>query len=220
MDHPRPLLYARHAAHRLRRRVAQLLGRAPVERPRDDCGDADPRPAYRDRSFAGGETSPDQRRIEAVLPGLVHADAALLHVGVGSSSLARAVAASLARIDGLTILADEKAVADGLGLPNYTVRLGNKYGTGLATLPGGYALIVDNNPASFACCRRHFAATMAAYARLLAPGGRLLTDRAGLAFHEPYAFGLGWRGWTTLGATHSLVPERITRSVWALRRPP
>ncbi|MDP2311891.1 MAG: hypothetical protein Q8P41_03235 [Pseudomonadota bacterium] len=184
-----------------------------------DCGAADPRHTYRDVSFADGQVSPDQARIALALPPLLTARTRLLHVGVGCSDLAVKFAARVERIDGITVLEDEHATALALGLPNYHVWTMNKHATALAGLAGPYELIVDNNPGSFACCERHFRFTLATYARLLAPGGRVVTDERGARWRQPGGLSVRWRRWAREGRAIGLVAERLTDTVWALRKP-
>jgi hypothetical protein len=97
----------------------------------------------------------DQRRIEQAIEsfGPTTSDR-ILHVGVGSSSLARRFSPRVGLIDGLTVSEAEFAAAEALSLENYKVRLVNKYIPGLHGTLGHeytYNLIVDNNLASFAC---------------------------------------------------------------------
>lgn len=166
---------------------------------------------YLDKPFVGDEVSPDQLAIEQVLtPGRI------LHVGIGGSRIARRFAARSERIDGITICRPEIGAAP--ALPNYHVRWLNKYGPELGALAGGYDWIVDNNPSSFACCRRHFSEMMDTYVRLLAPDGRLVSHARGLAFHEPYAFGLDHREWEEEGRRRRLRLEELAPDVWALLR--
>lgn len=203
----------RHLLRRAASRVRRVFGEGPPA----DCGGA-PRALYRDPNFAGGEVSPDQARIEEVLSRFLVPAGALLHVGTGSSSLARRFAHRLVRIDGVTVVEAEQRVADDLGIPHYRVRLCDKYAPELAELPGGYDVIVDNNLSSYACCRRHFHVMMRTYAALLAPGGVLLTEKRGMAFHEPHAFGLSWRELRALAGPLGLRAERVSATVYALRR--
>lgn len=134
-------------------------------------------------NFARSRTSRDQLEIEQYLERQKHrlGDARLLHVGVGNSSLALRLHLRCLAIDGLTMAPEEKTRAESLRLLNYTVLLLNKYGLEFARrLRPGYAWIVDNNPASFACCRYHYARMLENYRWALAPGGRILTHRRGL----------------------------------------
>ena len=78
---------------------------------------------------------------------------------------------------------EEKALAESLRLPNYTVFVLNKYDLEFARrLRPGYTLIVDNNPASFGCCRYHHARMLDHYRWALAPGGCVLTHQRGLGW--------------------------------------
>jgi hypothetical protein len=200
----------------LRRR---LLRRGPAR----DCG-GPAQPRYRDRSFLGDEVSPDQACIEGKLDGLLAGERGAgrprwLHVGIGGSRIARRYAPGFADIDGVTVQQDELDQALALALPGYRPRLLDKYGPALARLEGPYSLIIDNNPSSFACCLRHFDELLQTYAARLAPGGLLLTASRGLAFCEPYAFGL--RPWE-LGLRGRRLGLRLVYlgdTVWGLRRP-
>ena len=77
--------------------------------------------------------------------------------------------------------AEEVDRASAFVIPNYRVMLVNKYNSALPfTLRRAYDFIIDNNPSTFACCKRHFFAMLASTVRLLNPGGYLLTDRQDL----------------------------------------
>jgi hypothetical protein len=137
------------------------------------------------------ETTRDQAHIEAVLATLVAPDAVLLHVGVGNSQLAHRLASRVRRIDGLTLSPQEKAHAEALGLPNYTVYVLNKYSPAFGTvLTQPYDVIIDNNLASFACCRVHFSGMLRQYLHALTPHGQILTCQLGM---EAYQEDCGWR---------------------------
>lgn len=126
------------------------------------------------------ESTEDQRRIEDVLEPRLRPDDRLLHVGTGNSMLARRFATRVAAIVGLTLSADELRHGASLGIANYRVLQVNKYTPALASLPGPFDYIIDNNPASFACCVGHFQVMLDAYAALLRPGGLMVTDQQGL----------------------------------------
>ena len=135
--------------------------------------------------FSDSQTSPDQLEIEQYLEAgtSLRPSARILHVGVGNSSLALRFHHRCAGIDGLTVIEREKARADALGLPNYSVFLLNKHGSEFPhRLQPGYEWIVDNNPASYVCCRYHFARMLENYRWALAPGGRILTHSRGLGW--------------------------------------
>ena len=72
------------------------------------------------------ETTRDQAHIEAVLDTMAVTGASILHVGVGNSRFAQRFASQARRIDGLTVHQNEKAHAEALGIPNYTVYVLNK----------------------------------------------------------------------------------------------
>ncbi len=170
--------------------------------------------------YSTHETSVDQQRIEDVLRGLPLARATLLHVGIGNSSLARRLADRVDWIDGVTVHANEKALADTLGLPNYRAYLINKYGGDLLGLHGPYDYIIDNNLASFACCSYHFERMLTGYAALLDPGGRVMTDQRGMAWTADGndAWKLTYKDLVALEEAFPLRALRITDTVYALER--
>lgn len=164
-------------------------------------------------------TTEDQQRIEAALDRLLERGDRILHVGVGNSSLALRFAARAGGITGITLSDAEKACADALAIPGYRVLIGNKYSRDLDALSGPFEFIIDNNPASFGCCVAHFEQMLAGYARLLAPGGRLLTDREGM--YWCYANGPMRLRFAHLEAIADVFPfraERVDEHVFALRR--
>lgn len=183
-----------------------------------DCGGDDPAPITRSVSFADGQVSPDQARIADALPALLDPTTRILHVGVGCSDLALRFAPRVARIDGITIMPDERDVAEALGLPNYRVFTMDKHARAFAALPGPYDLLIDNNPGSFACCVKHFDYTMRRYRDLLAPGGRVLTEARGAAWRQAGGISLRWRHWVAEGRKLGLTAEHVDGTVWALRK--
>jgi hypothetical protein len=111
-------------------------------------------------------------------------------------------------IDGLTIAPPEKARADSLGLPNYRVRLGNKYSRSLR-LEHRYDFIIDNNLAGFVCCKYHFYLMWNTYLDALRPDGKILTHQRGMdwTFADPR-----WRlGYDDLVALEAKLPVRVSR---------
>ncbi|MES2642242.1 MAG: hypothetical protein V4850_22350 [Myxococcota bacterium] len=194
------------------------FARSALVRCPADCGAQDPSPTFSDASFARDQVSPDQARIALALPALVGPSTRLLHVGVGCSDLAVRFAGAVAHIDGVTVIAEEQATAARCGLANYHVWMLNKHAPALAALRGPYDLVVDNNPGSYACCRRHFRFTMERYAAVLAPGGRVVTDARGARWRQSGGISLAWTHWARLGNQLGLEPERITETVWALRK--
>lgn len=157
---------------------------------------------YGDRSWVDEAESPDQTAITAALPGLAREHSRILHVGVGSSALARRWAARVAGIDGLTVVEAELAHAERLGLANYRVFLADKYRE--IPVQGPYDLILDNNLSSFTCCRSHFREMFSRYVDLLAPGGSILTERRGMAYAQRGAFALTPRALNKLAGEHDL----------------
>ena len=156
------------------------------------------------------ETTRDQACIEAVLDTMTVTGASLLHVGVGNSKFAQRFASQARRIDGLTVHQNEKARADALGIRNYTVYELNKYSPEfVAVITQTYDFIIDNNLASFACCKYHFAIMVENYLRVLAPHGQILTCQIGMdAVHGEF-------GWTMtyadLVSLESLFPVRVSK---------
>lgn len=127
------------------------------------------------------ETTVDQARIEAEMDKMDLSGKNILHVGIGNSKLARRFAGRVNLIDGLTVSHNEKAVADSTGIENYTAYFLNKYSREfILTLKNSYDFIVDNNLASFACCKFHFYLMLDNYIRSLKPGGSILTDQRGM----------------------------------------
>ena len=145
--------------------------------------------------YSQSETTPDQAEIEAVLEQTTIEGKRILHVGIGNSSLARKFAHRALAIEGLTVSRAEQLVACELGFPNYRVHLLSKYDTRLrGAVAGPFDVIVDNNLASFACCRRHFRVMFEAYAALLRSGGELFTHKLGME-------------WTANGNARSLLTD-------------
>jgi hypothetical protein len=168
------------------------------------------------------ETTPDQARIEDVLQGAPLTDSAILHVGLGNSGFAKRFHMSAHIIDGITIQEKEYRHALGLSIANYRPTLDNKYSEHLAArLNRKYDFIVDNNPTTFCCCRRHLATMLATYATLLKPDGVILTDVVGLHWtSEPNdpRWKLTDAEWWALGALFGLEGVRYTEYVIGLKK--
>jgi hypothetical protein len=153
----------------------------------DFCGNLDRQGSgiddHQAADFAASLTCEDQRALEDYLEdqGEQLTSARLLHVGIGNSSLAYRFHLRCRAIDGLTIMPAERARAESLRLLGYTVLELNKYSVEFTRrLTPGYDWIIDNNPASFACCRYHHARLLEHYHWALGPRGRVLTHRRGL----------------------------------------
>jgi hypothetical protein len=168
------------------------------------------------------ETTPDQLRLEQFLEARPLPDATILHLGCGNSSLARRLAGRVKRIDGVTIYPGEKSHGESLELQNYRIVLLNKYGPGLSRLPDQYDFVVDNNPASYACCVFHVERLLRDSLSLLAPGGAFLTEALGLqwvAAHTPPSLSMDFEDLVRFGFRSGFVALRETESIYSLRRP-
>lgn len=186
---------------------------------RDSAG-VDEVPEWRD--WTDQETTPDQLRIEDVLEGELVTGSAILHIGIGNSSLARRFHSRARIIDGITIQKRELELALRLAIPNYTPRQGNKYSPNLpAELSRRYDFIVDNNPTTFCCCRTHLATMLANYSVLLRANGVLLSDKVGLHWtSEPNdpRWAVAEDEWSVLGGNFGLRAVRYTDFVVGLRK--
>lgn len=182
-----------------------------------DCSREYPESLCVARNWTHRETTPDQAHIESVLEGMLFPGARWLHIGIGNSSLARHYAGRVGQIDGLSISDEEIAYAESLGIPNYAVWLCNKYSTEF-DFPGCYDLIIDNNPSSHCCCRRHLLDYLRnVYAKL---GGTYLTDKIGLEHAETYARGFAFDEFSDLIAPLGLVMARVNETVYTIRKDP
>jgi hypothetical protein len=127
------------------------------------------------------ETTVDQARIEAQLEKLNLHGKTILHIGVGNSKFAQRFSSRVNFIDGLTVSRNEKTLADSLGIDNYTVYILNKYSREfILTIRNRFDFIIDNNLASFACCKYHFYLMLDNYVWSLKSGGQILTDQQGM----------------------------------------
>jgi hypothetical protein len=131
---------------------------------------------------------------------------------------ARRLAGRAARIDGITVHPNEMRTANALALSNYRAHLVNKHSRRVADLPGPYDFIVDNNLASFVCCRRHFRRMLENYVALLRRGGRILTDRRGMEWTVDGndEWKLSFAHLTALAKQFPVRVERVAESVYAL----
>jgi hypothetical protein len=129
------------------------------------------------------DTTVDQLRIEEALSLMDWRNKNILHIGVGNSRFARRFASGAALIDGLTVCRSELDRAQSLGIPNYTVYFLNKYGREfLLTLTNHYDFVIDNNLASYACCKYHFYRMLDNFLWAMKPGAMILTDQRGMDF--------------------------------------
>lgn len=138
---------------------------------------------YTDGSWVNRKVTKDQEAIERYLATQSLEGKRILHAGVGSSSIAKKFG-SIASVDGLTIMEEERVHAEDLSLPLYRIFLMDKYGPDLSRLPGGYNYIVDNDLAGYAPCKDAFERMLETYIGLLAPDGLLVTGILGLSYFD------------------------------------
>jgi len=166
------------------------------------------------------DTTVDQARIEDALSALDWRGKSLLHVGVGNSRLAMRFAPEAAWIDGVTVCRSEVERARSLGIPNYTVYFLNKYGREFpATLTRQYDFVIDNNLASYACCKYHFYRMMDNYLGAMTAGARILTDQRGMDFtvDEPRWI-LSYADLVGLEAKFPVRVGKLTATVYAIEK--
>jgi hypothetical protein len=164
------------------------------------------------------DTTVDQVRIEDALSRMEWRGKSFLHVGVGNSLFAQRFAAEAALIDGLTVCRVEVEQAQSLRIPNYTVYFLNKYGREfLRTIRNSYDFVIDNNLASYACCKYHFYRMLDNYLWAMKPGGQILTDQRGMDFTvEEKRWILTYRDLQSLEEKFPLRAGRINDTVFAL----
>jgi hypothetical protein len=161
----------------------------------------------------------DQERIEEVLASRDLNGARILHAGIGNSGFARRFSDRVARIDGLTISAGEKTFGDSLRLPNYTIVNVNKHSRDFdRVVANRYDYIIDNNLASFACCKYHFYVMLHNFLSVLVEGGEILTDQHGLdwACFDPH-FTMTYDDLQSLAALFPVTASKVTGTVYSLR---
>ena len=184
------------------------------------CGSEQPGVASNDEAidWTQQQTTPDQVRIEAVLDTMALTGAQLLHVGVGNSKLAQQFASRLSGVDGLTLHHNEKINADALAIANYTVYILNKYSREVVpVLSHTYDFIIDNNLASFACCKRHFFIMVENYLSLLRSQGRILTCQIGMdAYHDDFGCTMAYADLVSLERQFPVLVSKLTDVVYAL----
>ncbi len=151
------------------------------------CGLEPPKILYRDDNWAAMPTTPDQERIEAILPRFVFLGAIWLHVGIGNSSLAKLYASQIKRLDGITVCRQEIDTAP--QMVNYCPCFCDKHTLRFYDWPL-YDVIIDTNPCSHACCRKHLYDYLREIFVMLQPSGLFLTDKVGLAWARPTGQGM------------------------------
>jgi hypothetical protein len=164
------------------------------------------------------ETTRDQVRIEAVLDMLTLSGAQILHVGVGNSQLAQRFADRVRSIDGLTVHENEKIYAEALSIPNYTVHVLNKYSREVVSvLARSYDIIIDNNLASFTCCKQHFYVMLENYIAVLRSQGGILTCQIGMdVYHGDLGCTMTYADLVNLERQFPVLVSKLTDVVYAL----
>jgi len=192
----------------------------PYATYKEYCGSEQPGVASNDEAidWTQQQTTPDQVRIEAVLDTMALTGAQLLHVGVGNSKLAQRFASRLSGVDGLTVHHNEKIYADALAIANYTVYVLNKHSREVVSvLSHTYDFIIDNNLASFACCKKHFFIMLENYLSLLRFRGRILTCQIGMdAYHDDFGCTMAYADLVSLERQFPLLVSKLTDVVYAL----
>ena len=168
------------------------------------------------------QTTRDQACIEAVLDTMAVTGTSILHVGVGNSGFAQRFASRARRIDGLTVHQNEKTHADALGLPNYSVYILNKYSPEFASvITHTYDFIIDNNLASFACCKYHFAVMIENYQGVLAPHGQILTCQIGMdVYHGDFGCVMTYDDLVSLENKFPVHVSKLTDAVYTIAARP
>ena len=163
-------------------------------------------------------TTRDQVCIEAVLDTMAVTDASILHVGVGNSKFAQRFASRARRIDGLTVHQNEKTRADALGLPNYSVYVLNKHSPEFVpVITHTYDFIIDNNLASFTCCKYHFVVMLENYLRVLAAHGQILTCQIGMdVYHGDFGCVMTYDDLVSLERTFPVHVSKLTDVVYTI----
>ena len=187
---------------------------------REYCGSEQPGIASNHEAidWTRQETTPDQVCIEAVLDTMAHTEVQILHIGVGNSKLAQRFASRVQGIEGLTVHPNEKIFADSLAIPNYTIHMLNKYSRQvLSVLSYTYDFIIDNNLASFACCKTHFFVMIENYLSVLRSRGRILTCQIGMdAYHDELGCSMTYTDLVGLESQFPVLVSKLNDVVYAL----
>jgi len=164
------------------------------------------------------QTTRDQALIEAVFDTMAVTGASILHVGVGNSKFALRFASRARCIDGLTVHQNEKTHADALGLPNYTVYVLNKHSQEfISVITHRYDFIIDNNLASFSCCKYHFSVMCENYLRVLTSHGQILTCQIGMdVYHGAFGWVMTYADLVSLERQFPVHVSKITDVVYTI----
>jgi hypothetical protein len=187
------------------------------------CDQIEPGICEEDSDYSLKKTTQPEVRVAQQLAALQLANKNLLHVGVGNSQIAARMASQLARIDGITLMPNEKRRGDDLMIANYSVLLANKYAPNLAgLLPAEYDFIIDVNLASFCCCQFHFDAMMKNFAAILKSSGLILTDIDGMLWIQKGVdrrWLLDYDDLVWIGREYGLVAVALDDTVFGLQKP-
>lgn len=165
------------------------------------------------------ETTVDQSRIEAELDSMNLNGKAILHIGVGNSQFAQRFAGRVDFIDGLTVSENEKRLGDSFGISNYTIYFLNKYSREFVlAIKHKFDFIIDNNMASFVCCKYHFYSMLDNYIWSLKPGGQILTEQQGMDWViEDQRWALSYQDLIALERKFPVKANKITDTVFSLQ---
>jgi hypothetical protein len=113
---------------------------------------------------------------------------------------------------------NEKSHADTLGLANYTIYVLNKYSPEfVSVITNTYDFIIDNNLASFACCKQHFAVMFENYLRVLTSHGQILTCQIGMdAVHGDFGWVMTYADLLSLEKQFPIHVSKLTDVVYAI----
>jgi hypothetical protein len=166
------------------------------------------------------DTTVDQLRIEDAISKMKWQGKNFLHVGVGNSRFAERFAPEALLIDGITVCRSEVERAKSLRIPNYTVYFLNKYGRKfLLTLTNRYDFVIDNNLASYACCKYHFYRMLDNYLWAMKPEARILTDQRGMDFSvQEKRWILNYEDLQALEKKFPVRVSRISDTVYAIAK--
>jgi hypothetical protein len=165
----------------------------------DDCGGPfDLTPAHTISSWESQPTTSAETAVISYLkrrPAL-YVGKTLLHVGIGNGSLFKAIGEDVEIYVGVTISIPELRLFEEWFAEQKQARaiLANKHDPReFSRIGSAFDIIVDVNLKSFACCERHFDATITYYASCLKPQGMIVTAESGVVW--------GWQGNTNVAHT-------------------
>lgn len=184
-------------AHKVRARfpdwVYALLLRLRFFFFTERCSQADDQTAiYSDGSWIERKTTSDLRLIQDYLSSIKNTS--ILQVGTGNMSLYKSLYDASNVFYGITIVGTEadfgrKTLSDYSDIRSKVVIL-NKYSADFSFLGiNKVSVIVDNDIASYACCKYHFDKMLRVYSELITENGIILVGLKGLGYFDN-GFGL------------------------------